>query len=97
MDKELEKELKEVVKEMMRPENRQKLLLVICLGMNMASANTVHHGRRLDTIRGKTFSFGDPLFNDYVKDMIERNEEKLKDIERIVNVNYSLINEKSLD
>lgn len=97
MDKDLEKELEEVVKEALKPENRQKLLLAIFLGMNMASVMASHNGRKLEAIQGKAVSFGDPLFNEYVKDMIERNEAKLKDAERIVNVSYSFINDKSPD
>lgn len=98
MDKELGKELEEVIKEMLLPENRQKFLLAIYLGMNMASIRTTpHHRGKLEAIREKPIGLGDPLFNDYVKEMIERNEAKLKDIERIVNVNYSLVDEKSPD
>ena len=98
MDKELGKELEEVIKEMLLPENRQKLLLAVYLGMTMASIRTTaHHSGKLEAIQRKPIGLGDPLFNDYVKEMIERNEAKLKDIERIVNVNYSLVDEKSPD
>lgn len=95
MDKELGKELEELVREALKPENRQKLLLAILLCVNMTSAKTTHHGMKLDAIRGRLVSFGDPLFDDYVKDMIERNEAKLKSVDQIVNLNYSLVNEKS--
>lgn len=95
MDKELEKELEELAREALKPENRHKLLLAILLCVNMTSAKTTHHGMKLDAIRGRLDSFGDPLFDDYVKDMIERNEAKLKSVGQIVNLNYSSVNEKS--
>ena len=98
MDKELEKELEDLVKEMLLPENRQKLLLAVYLGMNLLSKSTVHPNKVIEAIhnRSRLPSLGDPSFNDYVKDMIERNEAKLKYAKKI-NVNYSLVNEKSPD
>lgn len=99
MDKELEKELEEVVKEMLLPENRQKLLLGILLGMNMVSATSTHAGKKLEAIypNKKTPNFDEPLLSNDVKTLIELTEVKLKDVERIVNVNYSFVNEKSPD
>lgn len=100
MEKELEKELEEVVKEMLLPENRQKLLLAVYLGMNLANATKQHPNPNIkaETIhpKYKSVSYGDPLFGDYVKEMIERNEAKLKYAEK-VNVNYTLVNKKSPD
>lgn len=97
MDKELEKELEEVVKEMQLPENRQKLLLGILLGMNMVSAISTHAGKKLEALypNKNTPNFDEPLLSNDVKTLIEQTEVKLKDVERIVNVNYSFVNEKS--
>lgn len=97
MDKELEKELEEVVKEMLLPENRQKLLLGILLGMNMVSVTSTHAGKKLEALypNNKKPNFDEPLLSNDVKTLIEQTEVKLKDVERIVNVNYSFVNEKS--
>lgn len=92
MDKELEKELQELVKEVLKPENRTKLLLAVLIAKSMSPIIHAHQHNTLDAIHGRLVSYGDPLFNDYVKEMIERNQAKLKNYNNIVNVNYSLLN-----
>lgn len=92
MEKDIEKELEEIVREALKPENRQTLLLAAIIAAGMPSLMSANPGKKSEPVpfKRKYCNLEDYLNSNEVKERIERNELELRKSGQTTHINYHL-------